>query len=109
MKLKTLSLVAGMALAANMGLAQAAELDETAGIPSILSATGIAGYQAMNNAEMEQTSGEALHLFGKKIWDWGWKGGYNVHFSPTIGFKPFRVGGKVKIVPKATSKPSPKF
>jgi hypothetical protein len=82
MKAKTLSLVAGMALAANIGIAQAAALDETAKfkplhqtaeMPDILKSMDTTDYQGITNAEMGQISGERLFIFGKKVWDWGWK------------------------------------
>jgi hypothetical protein len=64
MKAKTLSLVAGMALAANVGVAQAAELDETAGVPDILGSMDTASYQAMSQEEMAVVEGK----FGSPNW-----------------------------------------
>lgn len=58
MKLKTLSLVAGMALAANMGFAQAAESDETAGVPDIFGAVATHEATLMTGNEMASTKGE---------------------------------------------------
>jgi len=58
LKLKPLSLVAGMALAANMGLAQAAELDKTAEMPEIFGAVSTHEATLMTGNEMAATKGE---------------------------------------------------
>jgi hypothetical protein len=84
MKAKTLSLVASMALAANVGVAQASELDETAGMPEILGATtempeilgsmDTASYQAMSQEEMAVVEGKFslidLCIVCQRWWWW---------------------------------------
>ena len=67
MKAKTLSLVAGMALAANVGFAQAAEFDETAVMPEILGTMGESEITVITGEEMENISGEAWYLLGWNI------------------------------------------
>jgi hypothetical protein len=67
MKSKTLTLVAAMALAANMGIAQAAELEKTAKMPEILGTMDESEITVMKSEEMENISGEAWYLFGWKI------------------------------------------
>jgi hypothetical protein len=67
MKAKTLSLVAAMALAANMGIAQAAELNETVGVPDILNGVVTDEATMMTQTEMETIQG-ALKMTGGKWW-----------------------------------------
>jgi hypothetical protein len=69
MKAKTLSLVAGMALAANVGLAQAAELNETAGVPDILNGVVTNEATLMTPTEMENVRGQKL-LYKATGWKW---------------------------------------
>jgi len=83
MKAKPLILVAGMALAANVGFAQAAELAETAEMPEILGSMETASYQAMSNVEMERVSGEAVYILGIKVWDRR-KTHWDVYIGPYI-------------------------
>jgi hypothetical protein len=58
MKAKTMNLVVGMALTANVGFAQAAELDETAGMPDILGAVATHEAIPMIDGELEAVQGE---------------------------------------------------
>jgi hypothetical protein len=92
MKAKNLSLVAGMALAANMGLVQAAELDETAGVPDILN--GVVANEAtlMTPTEMETVRGQRLLLkiVGRDSNNERWK----------ITVRKFGKNGKVRIYQK---------
>jgi hypothetical protein len=69
MKSKTLALVAAIALAANVGFAQAADLDETAKMPEILGTMDESEITVMTSEEMENISGEAWYLLGWKISD----------------------------------------
>ncbi|MCP4702355.1 MAG: hypothetical protein GY862_36665 [Gammaproteobacteria bacterium] len=84
MKAKTLSLIAGAVLAANAGFVQAAELDETAGMPEIFGSMNGAAYQTMSKEEMKLIYGERLFLFGWKVVDRHREDRFDIKIGPCV-------------------------